>query len=66
MDAKSSSGAKADTTKKRSTREMKMAVTAPGPSLSSLDDMCSEVVVVCFDCMHDVSELMFKLFANEN
>ena len=45
MDAKSIRGANADTTKKRRTAEMNMAVIAPGPC-SSLDDMCSVVDVV--------------------
>ena len=46
MEAKSRRGAKAETTKKRRTREMNMAVTGPGPSLLSLDDMWRVVVVV--------------------
>ena len=46
MEAKSRRGAKAETTKKSRTREMNMAVTAPGPSFSSLDDMWRIVVAV--------------------
>ena len=55
MEAKSRRGAKADTTKKRRTREMNMAVTGAGPSLSLLlDDMWSVVVVVvCRNALHD-------------
>ena len=53
MEAKSSRGANAETTKKRRTREMNMAVIGAGPSLSLLDDIC-RVVAVCWSA-HDVS-----------
>ena len=52
MEAKSRRGAKAETTKKRRTREMNMAVTAPGPSLSLLDDMW-RVVVAAVLCLRN-------------
>ena len=54
MDAKSRRGANAETTKKRRTREMNMAVIGAGPSLSLLDDIWSVEVVCCWSA-HDVS-----------
>ena len=53
MEAKSRRGAKAETTKKSRTREMNMAVTGPGPSLSLLDDMWRDVVCRCSAVVHD-------------
>ena len=54
MDAKSRSGANAETTKKSKTATMKTAVTAPGPSWLSLDDMCFDVEECCLCCCtHD-------------